>query len=1029
MDRLQSEELQIQSVHEYLEKLDAKKLQQEAREHAYRPILENLLLNVLADFTVINDPARVGSNAPDLLIKKNDVPRGYIECKDINIPLDDEEVQKQVHRYIEAFDSIILTNYEKFWFYSNEDKYAEIDLEDRSGKNISNFISLLVDFLQITPKKIKSAMELATIMANKSRVMRDVVEGILEGSDESTIHSQYYAFREMLVHDLEKRDFADMYVQTLAYGLLVARYFDTTAADFSRHEAQDLLPYSNPLLRNFFGHVAGMDFEPRLAWVVDDLVEAYRAADVKEIMHKEFVSKSKDPILHFYETYLSKYDIGLRKKRGVYYTPQPVVSFIVRAVDDILKKDFGLQNGIADNSKIDWSFKTQEIDKRFKDRVKKYEKSIHKVQILDPAVGTGTFLDEVIKTIRHNFEGQEGQWQNYVKEDLIPRLHGFELMMASYTMAHLKLGINLAESGYTGKAKERLGIYLTNSLEPGITEIPSLFMSEWLTEESLMASTVKHDLPVMVVVGNPPYSVSSSNKGEWIQNLIKVYKQGLNEQNINSLSDDYVKFIRLAEHLIEKNSSGIVAMITNNSFIDGITHRHMRKHLLETFDDIYILDLHGNSKKKETAPDGSKDENVFDIQQGVSINIFVKKNVDKKNLGKIHHADLYGKRVNKFEILNRNSVQSIKWQELACSKSYYFFVPKDFSLEEEYNKGFKLDELFIESGSGTKFRKDSLLIKNHFFRKDVQIMLEDMNILSNESIHAKYSFNDTSDWKLNEKKKLFKPGDYENIKPVLYRPFDVRYTYYSLDTISEIIPRGDSRKGLMRHLLRTNVALITKRGIDVTGLVFVTNNLFEIRVFSNPGSQGTDYGFPLYLYYDDGTRIANFKPEIVSDIESIVGETTPEDIFDYIYAVLHSPRYSEKYSEFLKIDFPRVPYPSDKKVFQKLVSLGNELRLLHLLESPKVNSFITTYPESGSNTVEKVEFKDGNVYINENQYFGNVPDVAWGFWIGGYQPAQKWLKDRKGRTLTNEDIEHYQKIIVALTETNRIMKEIDNISI
>ena len=598
--------------------------------------------------------------------------------------------------------------------------------------------------------------------------------------------------------------------------------------------------------------------------------------------------------------------------------------------------------------------------------------------------------------------------------------------MAAYTIAHLKLSIAFKQTGFYIFNK-RLGIYLTNSLEQAgaQTDMFSLGFAQSIAEEAKQAAVIKNETPIMVVLGNPPYSVSSSNKGEWIQSLIEIYKTGLNEQNTNSLSDDYVKFLRFAENFIEKNESGIVAMITNNAFIDGITHRQMRKHLLETFNNVYILNLHGSLKKKVKTPEGGKDGNVFDIQQGVSINIFVRKNKIKAELGNVYYSEIFGKREEKFKTLDESGVEKIKWEKLNYSEPYYFFVPKDFDANEEYEKGIKLNELFHISGSGIKFRKDNLLVKKHFDQKNVEQLLEDMNSLDNNALYSKYDFNDTEDWKLNEKKKLFQHGDIENIRPVQYRPFDIRYTYYPLDRISEIIPRGDSRRSLMKNLLKENFAFITSRqyGGGEHFICFCTKYITEIS--SQPYAPYTL--FPIYIYTEDGSRSANLKKEIVDEIEKIIGKVSPEDIFDYIYAVLHSPSYREKYKEFLKIDFPRVPYPKDKKQFAALAALGKELRELHLLESPKVRKYITSYDVEGSDAVEKITRKGDSVYINAEQYFGGVPEAAWNFYIGGYQPVQKWLKDRKGRALTNEDIEHYQKIIVALVETDRCMKETDKI--
>ncbi|MCK9186906.1 DNA methyltransferase, partial [Candidatus Gracilibacteria bacterium] len=562
----------------------------------------------------------------------------------------------------------------------------------------------------------------------------------------------------------------------------------------------------------------------------------------------------------------------------------------------------------------------------------------------------------------------------------------------------------------------RLGIYLTNSLEQAETQpnLLSFGLAESIAEEAKEATIVKNTTPIMVVLGNPPYSVSSSNKGEWIQNLIKVYKTGLGEKKIN-LDDDYIKFLRFAEHFIEKNKTGIVAMITNNSFIDGITHRQMRKHLLETFDEIYILDLHGNSKKKEKVPSGGKDENVFDIQQGVSINIFIRKNESKTGLGTVYHSEMFGKRELKFETLNKSDIEKIKWQKLPYSQPYYFFVPKDFGLEEEYSKGFKLDNLFEKYVTNIVTSRDAVVIDF-----DKGSLIKRFQSLIEKGKESLPGLKNTRDWNVDSGMQSLKSDTHfsEKFYPLLYRPFDLRYIFYAdyfLDW-----PRME----LMPQLLKPNLALVATR--QVTGNAFchvqVTKWITEYKLGSHDRNSFT---FPLYLYTDDNSRVPNLKKEIISEVEKIVDKKTPEDIFDYIYAVLHSPSYREKYKEFLKIDFPRVPYPKDKEQFEGLVALGRELREIHLLESPKVSEFITTYPVSGSDTVEKISYKNGNVHINAKQYFGNVPEVAWNFYIGGYQPAQKWLKDRKGRILTNEDIEHYQKIIVALVETDRIMKEID----
>lgn len=574
---------------------------------------------------------------------------------------------------------------------------------------------------------------------------------------------------------------------------------------------------------------------------------------------------------------------------------------------------------------------------------------------------------------------------------MLPRLNGFELLMASYAMAHLQMDLLLTDTGYKPTRDQRLKIYLTNSLEEYHPDTGTLFAS-WLSTEANEANHIKRDTPVMCVMGNPPYAVSSTNKNPWIQNLIADYKKDLNERKIN-LDDDYIKFIRFGQHFVDKNGSGILAYISANSFIDGITHRQMRKNLLESFDKIYILDLHGNSKKKETCLDGSADQNVFDIMQGVSINIFVKTGKKKKNaLGEVFHFDLQGKRDFKYDFLTENTMNSLEWKKLEYKAPNYFFVPKNFSEEKEYEKGFKLDEIFHDYASGVETQKDNELIS-------------------------------------------FEKFDKEENKFIQYRIMDSRFIDYDLSKVKR------HRFSIMKNMFSENIGIIFNRQIEVDRNftdIFVTKLMSDKHSLSM--KENNSFA-PLYLYPDekslDTERKPNLNSEIVGELEKKLGlvfvgekesgnETfAPIDILDYIYAVLHSPTYRETYKEFLKIDFPRVPYPKDAVTFWQLVKLGGEIRQIHLLESPIVENYITQYPMDGDNIVGKIRYAEGRVYINETQYFDSVPETAWNFYIGGYQPAQKWLKDRRERTLGFEDILHYQKIIVALSETDRIMKEIE----
>ena len=636
------------TIQQYITKINTLFQTGNAREHSYRGDLQNLIMAILPDILVTNEPARVQCGAPDYVLTRKDVPIGYIEAKDIGVDLGSKTLKEQFDRYKSGLSNLIFTDYLDFHFYKDGQfitkiAIARIEFTSSGGvsaeggrggqivgipENFEQFTNLIQNFALTVSQTIKSPTKLAQMMAGKAKLMADVIEKSLNYDDEqnnrSSIKSQMLSFQQMLIHDINNKSFADIYSQTIAYGMFAARYHDPTLSTFSRQEAATLIPKSNPFLRKLFQDIAGYDLDNRLDWIVEELVTIFLASDVEDIM-KNFgkSTKQEDPVVHFYETFLGEYNPALRKARGVWYTPQPVVNFIVRAVDDILKTEFNLPQGLADTSKIKIKKKavTQTKGKDAKIKEVETEVEVHRVQILDPATGTGTFLAEVVKHIHKKFEGQQGIWSKYVTNDLIPRLNGFELLMASYAMAHLKMDMLLTETGYKPTDDQRFRIFLTNSLEEAHPDTQTLF-SSWLSDEADQANAIKRDAPVMVVIGNPPYSVSSSNKSEWIENLTADYKKDMKERNIQPLSDDYIKFIRFGQHFIDKNGSGVLAYISNNSFIDGIIHRQMRKHLLESFDKIYILDLHGNAKKKEVCPDGSPDQNVFDIMQGVSINIF-----------------------------------------------------------------------------------------------------------------------------------------------------------------------------------------------------------------------------------------------------------------------------------------------------------------------------------------------------------------------------------------------------------------------
>ena len=648
-------------LHTYITSIAATHAGGISTEHSFRADLQQLMQELLPDVDITNEPRRIECGAPDYVLARDGIPLGYIEAKNVDKSLDDTAHRAQLKRYVKSLDNLIFTNYIEFRFHRDGEikPTASIAIAELSGgkikplpQNFDQFTDLLNNFGDYQGQTITSANDLAGRMAHKARMLAATITNALtsdsdEEQAESDLTGQLDAFKRHLIHDLDAAGFADIYAQTVAYGMFTARLHDPTPSTFTRREAAGLIPSTNPFLRKFFRHIAGEALDPEIAdhdldqrirWIVDDIADVFRAADVGELM-KDYgkATQQNDPFIHFYETFLGEYNPALRKSRGVYYTPEPVVDFIVRAVDEILKNEFNLKDGIADTAKT-----TVTVDDN--------PKEIHKVQILDPATGTGTFLAAIVQAIYENrFAGQQGIWQQYVEQDLVPRLNGFEVLLAPYAMAHTKLEMVLRDSG-CDLGNKRLRVFLTNSLEEHHPDTGTLF-SQWLATEANEANFIKRDTPVMVVIGNPPYAVSSSNKGEWIQELLRDYKKNLNEKKLN-LDDDYIKFIRYGDHLIERTGEGILAYISNNSFIDGITHRQMRRHLLETFDKIYILDLHGNSRKKERSPDGSPDKNVFDIMQGVSINLFVKTGKKKKgDLGQVFHCDLFGERESKYEFL------------------------------------------------------------------------------------------------------------------------------------------------------------------------------------------------------------------------------------------------------------------------------------------------------------------------------------------------------------------------------------------
>lgn len=1026
----------------YLHALQTALAAGDATEHTHRPALKTLLESLGERLTATNEPRQVTEcGKPDMTVSQGPVLLGYVETKDVGVNLDAEERGPQLKRYREALPNLILTDYLEFrWYVKGERRaVASLGTVERDGKirakkeTLAAVGELLAQFLALKLPSIGTAKELALRMAKLAGLMHNAALKTLEIEPPTgTLKGWLAAFEKTLVPNLSPEQFADMYAQTLTYGLFAAKVTVEAGQDLRRDTAAGLLPETNPFLKRLFYHLAGPEVPPTVSWVVDDMVSLLNAADMEAVM-SDFGrgSLEKDPVVHFYETFLAAYDPEKRKVRGVYYTPEPVVSYIVRAIDYLLKDRFSRPWGLADRNTL----------------------------ILDPACGTGTFLHSVIALIYDTLcaKGQAGGWASYVSQSLLPRIFGFELLMAPYAVAHLKLGLLLKEKGFDFPPGQRLGVYLTNTLDEGFKKAEVLPLAGFITEESNSAARIKKEDPIEVVLGNPPYAGHSANASlrrevgltgaartvrTFIGRLIEDYKQvdgkPLGEKNPKWLQDDYVKFLRWGQWRITQTGKGVLAMITNHGYLDNPTFRGMRQQLMQTFSEIYLLNLHGNAKKKEVCPDGSKDENVFDIQQGVAIGLFVK-SPDSPTPARVHYADLWGIREGKNQTLAQMEVGTTPWRELQPRSPFFLFVPQETELRAEYDRGWPVNEIFPVNSVGIVTARDNLTI--HWTPQEVMDTVKDFAKLDSETAREKYHLGkDVRDWKAELAQKDLRTSGLKEqlVTPVLYRPFDVRFTYYTGQTRGFIcMPRPE----VMGHVLAgENLGLIATRQTRDEWAVLSTRFIMGHKSLA---AFDINTLFPLYLYpkvLGQVNKTPNINPIFTKDLSEKVGlafvsenrgdlETTigPEDVFSYTYAVFHSPTYRQRYSEFLKGDFPRLPLTGNKALFAALVGLGTELVSMHLMESPALDKLITRFPVAGSQVVDGVRYQDTarRVYINSEQYFEGVPPEVWTFTIGGYQVCHKWLKDRKGRTLTFEDLHHYQKIIVALAETIRLMGEID----
>ena len=1068
----------INSLQSYLQTIQEVYRTQKATEHSYRPALQQLIQSFDQKITVTNEPKRIACGAPDFVISQDYQELGYVEAKDIGVSLKKEEKSSQMQRYLGALGNLIFTDYLEFrWYVGGEFRSsASLGVFDKKGQfkadkeGQAQVEILLKGFLETQAPQARTPKELAQRMASLAQLIRDAIAIKLKDAETGALFDQYRSFQQVLISGLTRADFADMYAQTICYGLFAARCNTPIPNNFSRQTAAYALPKTNPFLRDIFDKIAGIDLDESIAWAVDILANILKLTDMEAIL-RDFGKRTRreDPVVHFYETFLAAYDPKMRQSRGVYYTPEPVVSYIVRSVDYILKEKFGIKDGLASKQKITIP-DPQNPEKTIKS---------HQVLILDPAVGTGTFLHGVIDHIYEGFKNKKGMWSNYVGQHLLPRLFGFELLMAPYTVAHMKLGLQLRELGYEFDSDERLKVYLTNTLQESFQLEQMISFGSRIKEEAESAKEIKQENPVMVILGNPPYSGHSVNTGSWIKALLngqdtlsnietdsyfEVDGEPLGERNSKWLNDDYVKFIRFGQWRIERTGYGVLAFITNHGYLDNPTFRGMRQSLLKTFDDIYILDLHGNSKKKEVSPDGLLDQNIFDIQQGVAIGIFVKYQNSQQKTARVYHTELWGMREikeqkklvsGKYHWLLENSFVSTNWQEIYPDSPFYLFKPQNVDLRIEYYQAWKISDVMQINVLGFQTHRDKFAIdfdRNNLMRRFQE--MRETNLSDNEYMN-KYDISDNRDWQLYKARKIIRlDADWEEkVSLCSYRPFDTRYAYYSYVAIDY------PRRELLNHVFRKdNLCLLLSRQQANVGYrhCFISDQVSESCVVSTTSREGNQV-FPLYLYPTDKLTLLQTESTIGADdrrpnldkkfiqefaeklnLEFISDgkgdrQTTfaPEDIFNYIYAIFHSPTYRDRYAEFLKIDFPRVPLTSQPQLFWQLANLGDELVQIHLMKTKLEEN--VGFPVVGDNIIEKVSYteptteQNGRVYINKTQYIDNVPPEVYNFYIGGYQVCNKWLKDRKSREFTDDDFEHYAQIVAILQRTIELMTEIDRV--
>lgn len=931
--------------------------------------------------------------------------------------------------------------------------------------NIDLFTSLIEDFLLQDPTQIKSSNKLAQYMAMHARTIRSIIFGILKEDEEGKplitdrqkklpmfpeLFGLYTRIKTDLQPEITSKDFADMYAQTIVYGLFIARYNDKTPDSFDRYEAIKYLQEESELLKHFFLHIAGSSkLHPTLESVIDKLCAIYKICNIPELLNNV---GHQDTIIYFYEAFLTYYDPKLRKSLGVFYTPVQAVNYLVSAVDQLLIREFGIEGGLSNNEQMSI---TVPSDLHLVSKNKRSDKmtiTVPRIAILDPACGTGSFGAEIIKYVKSKyFSGTRSAfYETYIEnpKGLLSRLIGFEIMMTSYVVAHLKIRRTIDETlGHSTSKQLPSNIFLTNTLStPHSTleradQMTLADFSAAISDEAYHADTWKTRRPIKVIIGNPPYLAASTNPYD--TSAYKTETDGITDfkEKKHWLNDDYVKFFRFGEQIIQQNKSGgILAYVSNNGYLDNPTFRGMRASLLRTFDKIFIINLHGSANKKESTPDGKKDENIFNIMQGVALFIGVK-TTKKTTWAKVFYADLWGTREEK---LARLSAREIQFSKLSLDQKMAYFIPFDEKNKLVYDKGIGVNELFPIKVTGIISGNDKAAIaptRDELLQR-VSIIKTAMDESSILNLWGKFSRGQSAEKIQND---VLSKG---YITPIDFRPFDSRWTYYSGNSCGWILwPR---EKKIMGNLLAkptspigANIGLVFSRTSRKFYPPFISSHIIAHRLFS--AMCEITYIAPLYLHEERGDGNEDWLPNLNDEAfkqltQYLSTPPSPIEIFDYIYGILHDPVYIEKFEEYLCRDFPRVPIINEpaslrhksaffvsEKLYKEYVATGGQLRKLHLMQE-KAPKELSLEPNSADDLeIGSIKYKKGILYLNSKKQLLGIPADVWNYEIGGYKVLDKWFKEHKGESLTIDTFSHIENVAGILSETIRLQEYLHNL--